>query len=54
MQFNHPWIDAHWEPNQGIDTYNNCLALADLESNTEYKLICIDYKSSQAQLKKLA
>lgn len=51
MQFNHPWIDAYWEPNQGINTYKNCLALVDLEANTEFKLICVNFTSSQAFLK---
>lgn len=51
MQYNHPWIDAYWEPNQGICTFKNCLALVDLEANTEFKLVCVNFTESQAYLK---
>lgn len=51
MQYNNPWIDAYWEPNQGITTFKNCLSLADLEGNSEYKLVCGNFSVSQAQLK---
>lgn len=51
MQYNHPWIDAYWEPNQQINTYNSCLALVDLEANSESKLVCVNFTDSRAYLK---
>lgn len=50
MQHTIPWIDAYWEPNQGIKTFNNCLAIADLESNEDNKLVCLNF-FSQPELK---
>lgn len=51
MQYNHPWIDAYWEPKQGIKSFKNCLALVDLEANTEHKLVCVNFTDSRASLK---
>lgn len=51
MQYNHPWIDAYWEPYQAINTYQNCLTLADLEANNDFKLVCVNFTNSQTSLK---
>lgn len=47
------WIRSLWEPLTNIETNKDCIAIGDINSDNDFKLVCVDFAKNQCRLKLL-
>ncbi|KAG8437877.1 hypothetical protein GDO86_008540 [Hymenochirus boettgeri] len=51
MESNSKWLDAHYDPVAGLNTFSSCIVLADLHGDGEFKMVVADLGSGSYNMK---